>query len=201
MEGVKQSVIDPLLKKSGLDIDTKKNYRPVNNLVFFSKLIERVVQRRIDSQMNTNNLQSDTQFAYKKHHSTETMILGLVNDVLLGFDDNKCTIVLFLDLSAAFDTIDTEKLLNILSDEIGITGTALRWFKSYLQGRTQRVKIHNSYSNRCEVAYGVPQGSVLGPKLFSVYVRSQPAVFNKCGFTTSSFADDANGRKTFSLTF
>ena len=72
MEGVKQSVIDPLLKKAGLDIDNMKNYRPVNNLIFFSKLIERVVLKRLDQHMMINGLHEDTQFGYKKHHSTET---------------------------------------------------------------------------------------------------------------------------------
>ena len=85
----------------------------------------------------------------------------------------------FLDLSVAFDTIDIDKLLNILSSEIGIKGTALKWFESYLKGRTQQVKIKNTYSNSREVCYGVPQGSVLGPKLFNIYVRSQPNMLKK----------------------
>ena len=104
-------LIDPLLKKSGVDTDLKKNYRPVNNLVFFSKLIERMV---LNTHMTINGLNCDTQFGYKKYHSTETMMWGIMNDVLAGFDNNKCTIVLFLDLSAAFDTIDIAKLLNIV---------------------------------------------------------------------------------------
>ena len=127
IEGIKQSVIDPLLKKTGLDADVKKNYRPVNNLVFLSKLIERIVLKRLDTHMKGNNLYNRDQFGYKKHHSTETMMLGIVNDILTGFDENKCTVMLFLDLSAAFDTIDIDKLLTILNEEIGLIGKALQW--------------------------------------------------------------------------
>ena len=201
MEGVKLSIIDPLLKKLGLDADTKKNYRPVNSLLFISKLTERVVLKRLNAHMSFNNLHCNTQFAYKKEHNTETMILKVVDDVLLGFDENKGTILLFLDLSAAFDTIDINKLLAILSEEIGITGVALKWFQSFLTGRTQKVRIDDKFSKILEVLFGVPQGSVLGPKLFSIYVRAQPKIFDNCSFTASSFADDSNGRKTFSLCF
>ena len=147
------------------------------------------------------NLDCDSNFGYKKFHSTETMMLGVVDEVLSGFDDNKCSIVLFLDLSAAFDTIDHERLLQILSEEIGIGGIALQWFRSFLIGRTKKVKIETVFSKICEVLFGTPQGSVLGPVLFSIYVRSQPKVFTLCDFKSSSFADDSNGRKTFSLTF
>lgn len=129
------------------------------------------------------------------------MMLGNVNDVLLGFDNDMCTIMLFLDLSAAFDTIDIEKLLDILSIEIGITGNALKWFRSFLSGRTQKVRIKQVFSSCLEVLFGTVQGSVLGPVLFNIYVRSQPKVFKKCNFNTTSFADDANGSKTFALTF
>ena len=201
MDGVKLSVIDPLLKKCGLDLDVKKHYRPVTNLLFFSKLIERLVSKRMDKHMNINNLNTDSAFAYKKYHSTETMMLGLFDEVLEGFDENKCTIVLFLDLSAAFDTIDIDQLLLILKNELGIKGTALKWIHSFLSGRSQKVKIDGKYSDSLDVLFGAPQGSVLGPKFFSIYVRGQPDVFAKCNFVSSSFADDSNGRKTFSLTF
>ena len=87
--------------------------------------------------MSLNGLHSNNQFGYKKYHSTETMMLGIVNDILWGFDENKCTIMLFLDPRSAFDTIDIEKLLSILLYEIGITGMALKWCRSYLTGRTQ----------------------------------------------------------------
>ena len=194
-------MIDPLLKKAGLDSDVKKNYRPVNNIVFFSKLIERVVTQRLESHMQLNCLQEKTAFGYKTFHSTETMMLGVTEEVLKGFDENKATIIIFLDLNAAFDTIDIEKLLQILHDEIGIGGTALNWFRSFLTGRTQRVKIDGEYSDSLEVPCGAPQGSVLGPKIFNINVRSQPLVFNHCMFNSSSFADDSNGRRSFALTF
>ena len=128
-----------MLKKLGLDSDVKKNYRPVNNLVFLSKLTERIVSKRLDQHMGVNNLFNDEFFGYKKHHSTETMMLGVTDDILSGFDENKCTVMLFLDLSATFDTIDIDKLVEILGDEIGLSGTALQWCKSFLSNRTQRV--------------------------------------------------------------
>ena len=118
MEGVKSSVLDPLLKKAGLDADTKKNYRPVNNLVFFSKLTERIVKKRLITHISENALQSHSQFGYKTHHSTETMMVGVVDDILKGFDNNQCTIMIFLDLSAAFDTIDQNKLVESISHSL-----------------------------------------------------------------------------------
>ena len=201
MDEVKLSVIDPLLKKIDLDAEVRKNYRPVNNNVFFSKLTERVVKRRLLSHMQTNRLLSDKQFAYKQFHSPETMMVGIVNDVLLGFEKNQATVMIFLDLSAAFDTIDIERMLKVLSEEIGITGSALEWFRSFLTGRKQKVRIKDVFSDCLEVLFGTVQGSVLGPILFNIYVRSLPKVFEKSGFGTTSFADDNNGQKTFSLQF
>ena len=201
MDGIKHSVIDPLLKKDGLDPEIRKNFRPVNNLVFLSKLIERVASRRIDNHMAKNNLHNKKQFAYKEFHSTETMMTGVVSDVLKGFDENKCTVMVFLDLSAAFDTIDIEKFLTIMSDEIGLSGSALQWCRSFLTNRTQRVKINGHYSDSIEVKYGAPQGSVWGPKCYNIYVRGQPVVIQNCGFQSTAFADDSNGKKKFAITF
>ena len=190
-----------MLKKLNLDPETKKNYRPVNNSIFFSKLIERIVLLRIDDHLITNNLQNHNQFGYKKHHSTETLMLGIANDVLEGFDENLCTIMMFLDLSAAFDLIDIIKLLRILKEEIGLDGVALQWCKSFLTNRTQRVKIEGEYSQSLEVKFGTPQGSVLGPRFFDLYVRFQPKIFEHCGFKSSAYADDSNGMKKFAITF
>ena len=120
VEGVKDCIIIPLLKKAGLDPETLKNYRPVTNELFVSKLTEKVVDTRIFDHMTLNRLHSKYQHGYKKFHGTETISLKLVNDILIGFESNSTTIVLLIDLSAAFDTVDITKLLNILEKDIGI---------------------------------------------------------------------------------
>ena len=201
VEGIKDSVINPLLKKAGIDSELLKNYRPVTNELYISKLIEKLVSIRLFKHMSLNNLHSKYQHGYKVFHGTETLLLKLVNDVLIGFDSNHATILLLIDLSAAFDTVDIDKLLDILESNIGITGTALQWFKSFLTGRTQRVKIKNSLSDTLSVLFGVPQGSVLGPILFNIYISSLSHVIKNAGFNTSGYADDNNAYKLFALTF
>ena len=121
--------------------------------------------------------------------------------MLIGFDSNSGTILLLIDLSAAFDTVDIDKLLDILEKDIGIKGFALMWFKSFLTGRTQCVKIENSLSDVLPVLFGVPQGSVLGPILFNIYTSSLSHVISNLGFTTSGYADDNNAYQSFSLVF
>lgn len=201
MEGVKESTILPLLKKVGLDPEILKNYRPISDLVFISRLIERTVLKRLNLHTTTNNLQCNYQHGYKKYHSTETLVLKVVNDILVGFDSKTCTILLLLDLSAAFDTVDIEKLLFILEHEFGIKGMALTWFRSFLLGRTQRVRVQNSLSGSLDVLFGVPQGSVLGPVLFNMYTRSLYNIISDAGFSTSGYADDSNARISFPTCF
>ena len=201
MDSIKQSLIIPLLKKSGLDPELLSNYRPVSNLVFVSKLIERVVLNRLNDHLDKNALQTHSQHGYKKFHNIEIMLPGIMNDVLEGFDKNNATIILFLDLTAAFDTIDANKLLDILLNQIVISGTALSWFKSFLVGRSQRVIIDAKFSNSLDVLFGVPQGSILGPVLFNIYVRSLPNIFASCGFKSGCYADDSHGYKSFSPSF
>ena len=151
--------------------------------------------------MTVNNLHCIYQHAYKPFHSTETLLLYVVNDILIAFDKNKAVILLFIDLSAAFDTVDIDKLLHILNLDIGISGVALKWFESFLRGRNQHVLIQQSLSESRKVKFGVPQGSVLGPVLFNIYTRSLFDVIKDCGFSTSGYADDNNALQTFSLLF
>ena len=108
---------------------------------------------------------------------------------------------MLLDLSAAFDTVDQSKLLDTLHTEIGITDKALKWFESFLTNRTQRVKIENVYSSQDVLKYGVPQGSVLGPILFNIYIRSFYAKVQSSGFDAEGFADDHQLKRTFSPIF
>ena len=192
MECLKSSVVGPLLKEADdlVDSDEYKNYRPVSNLAFLGKLIERCVATRLDKHMKANQLESKNEYGYKTGHSTELLLVNVVDDLLSAFDKNQVTVLLLLDLSAAFDTVDQDMLLSILLNEIGVSGTAYKWFESYLKGRTQRVKVNNTYSEVTSLDYGLTQGSVLGPPLFNIYVRSFYSFVHALKFNVEGFADD-----------
>ena len=157
-----------------------------------------MVQKRLDKHLLENNLNIPQQSGYKKGFSTETLLIRIVNDLLIASDEGKGTVLMLLDLSAAFDTVDHNIILKILEREIGIRGTALKWFRSYLQGRCQRVKINGIVSCDITIKFGVPQGSVLGPILFNIYIRSiYRSVKKLSGFNIYGFADDHQLFKNF----
>ena len=197
VEGIKESIVRPLLKKAGLDANVFNNYRPISNLSFVSKVVERVGLKRLNSHLEVNNLQCHSKFGYKRNHSTETLLVHFLNDILVAVDKNLGVVVLLIDLSAAFDTINHKILFRILRNEIGIKGTALYWFKSVLSDRSQRVSIGSSISSSLHLKFGVPQGSVLGPVLFNLYTRSISKVFASTGFTSVGYADDNSGLYVF----
>ena len=165
----KKAVVTPLIKKASLPRDNLKNYRPVSGLCFLSKLVERVVARQLTSHINNNKLDNPHQSAYKPGHSTETALLSIKNKVHLSLAHGEPTALVLLDLSAAFDIIDHNILLGYLKSWFGLGGTVLRWFASYLRNRCQAIKIGSTLSELNNLIYGVPQGSVLGPLLFSLY--------------------------------
>ena len=203
MSGLKNAVVIPLIKEltSLTDTENFKNYRPVSNLLYVSKLIERVVDIRLREQLVRNNLLTDKNYGYEKNHSTELLLLKVVNDLYESFDKNIPAVLVLLDLSAAFDTVDHDKLLEILEKEIGIEGVALSWFKSFLKGRTQKVKIGNECSDLSELLFGVAQGSVLGPILFKIYVRSVYEHVAETKVNVEGFADDHQLIKQFLVAF
>ena len=177
----KEALVFRLLKKPGLDL-LFKNFRPVSNLPFVSKLIKRAAFYQIHGHMVSNNLYPDAQSVYRRNHSTETALLKVMNDILLNMNKQHVTLLVLLDLSAAFDTVDHSILLKRLSPKLGLNGTALNWFRSYLSGRSQRVCVRGSVSEKFNLRHGVLQGSCLGPLLFTVYasalfdvVRKRPA--------------------------
>ena len=142
----KHALVSPLLKKNDLDPEILKNYRPVSNLSFISKILEKIVAIQLNDHLSKNSLLELHQSAYKKLHNTETALLKIFNDLLISADNKKISILVLLDLSAAFDTLDHTILLNRLRDNFGLSGTVLEWFESYLTLRTQSVMINNVQS-------------------------------------------------------
>ena len=166
---LKEAVLYPLLKKSSLDYELYANFRPVSNLRLLTKATEKVVATRLIAYLQNNNLFEPFQSAYKQFHSCETALVRVQNDILRAVDNNCCVVLLLLDLSAAFDTVDNTILLNRMSSKFGIKGQVRNWFQSYLHKKTQFVLINGTRSSVRNIKQGVPQGSVLGPLSFCIY--------------------------------
>jgi hypothetical protein len=187
---LKNAIVTPVLKKSSADPELFRNYRPVSNLTFVSKLTERAVAKQYLEHCELNDLKNDFQSAYKANNSTETAITRVHNDILQALDKDGAAILVLLDLSAAFDTIDHTLLLQILEHDMKVSGHALCWFRSYLTNRTQTINICGSMSEKCDLSCGVPQGSVLGPILFTTYTRPLGKVISKGPLSYMLYADD-----------
>ena len=189
-DSYKTASVTPLLKKKDSDRDDPANFRPISNLHTISKLLERLVLSRImphvENSPNFNRFQS----AYRRGYSTESAILRMLNDVYCAADRKRRSMIVLLDLSAAFDTIDIDTLLRRLEHTFGITGSALLWMKTYLEDRTQFVRIGDDRSGSVHCRFGVPQGSVLGPALFSTYVAPIAGVISSFGVHHTQYADD-----------
>lgn len=186
----KQAIVRPLLKKPGLDKEELKNYRPVSNLPFMSKVLEKVVSGRLDEHLESNNLHDTKQSAYRSGHSTETALLQVHNDIVSALDDGCYTVLILLDLSAAFDVIDHKILLDRLEHTFGVTGDALAWVRSYLGGRKMRVAVDTDFSDDQSLEFGVPQGSILGPKLYCIYTKPVGEICRRHCMCYHCYADD-----------
>ena len=182
--------VTPLHKKPSLNRNSLKNYRPVSNLSFISKLIEKVVAKQLNEFISHKGLLNVNQSAYKSSHSTETALLKIQNDIAFSVDSGKAVALTLLDLSAALDTIDLSLLYDCLHDWFGLDGTVLLWIKSYLSNRKQKIKIGDSLSESVILPFGVPQGSVLGPLLFTLYTSPLSQVISKFNVTHYLYADD-----------
>ena len=196
---LKEAIIKPLLKKLGLEL-INKNYRPVSNLSFISKLIESAVVEQYINHLNINKLNDPKQSAYKKNHSTETLLLKVKDNIQLHIDQGEVVLLVLLDLSAAFDTIDHDIILNRLEKTYGVQDKALQWFKSYLSGRCQTVNINSALSEKIPLKHGVPQGSILGPVLFNSYIAPLSKIAQLHGIEDDKFADDEQMALAFRTT-
>ena len=154
-----------------------------------------------DDHMDLIKAHIPNQSGYKPNHSCETLLLRVCNDIFTNLDKAKCTIAVLLDLSAAFDTVDHDQLLNILWFDLGFRGIVFKWFENFLGNRKQAVCIDGSKSDFKHSKYGVPQGSVVGPFLFNIYVRNLMKLMEDEGFTAHGYADDDQFLFTFEIDF
>ena len=180
----KEALVTPLLKKQSLDCNRLQNYRPVSTLALISKTIEKVVSAQLNTYLKYNNLLEPCQSAYRQGHCPSK------NDIICAVGQQKAVLLVLLDLSAAFDTVNQQLLIKTLQ-QLGIRGTMLHWFSTYLLGRLQRIKVNGVTSQPKLHDCGVPQGSVLGPILFTIYTASLGQPLRQLDVQYNLYADDS----------
>ena len=187
----KTALVTPLLKKADLEL-SYKNFRPVSNLSYMSKLVEKAGLAQYVEHLCGIGKFSSKNSAYKDKHSTETLLVKIHSDILNSIDTQKVTLLVLLDLSAAFDTVNLDILTEIFRCHLNITGNVMNWFQSYLKDRDQRIIINNVISNSHSLKYGVPQGSCAGPVVFLGYLCSLYDIIEKHlpSVQVGGYADD-----------
>ena len=182
----KKAIVRPLIKKSTLDKNILKNYRPVSNLSFISKITEKNVTSRFKKHLLENSLHEPKESAYRSHHSTETALISVTNDIMCTVDQEKAVVLVLL------------LLLNRLHKRYGITGTTMSWFETYLTHRCQVIQLNGESSDEMRLQFGVPQGSVLGPLLFTSYTAPLAEIARRHGVELHLYADDTQVYMLFS---
>ena len=186
---LKKAMIRPILKKPTLDKESFHNYRPISNLPFLSKVMERAAFSRLLEYLQENNLLDSRQSAYRPHHSVETLLTDLTDHILMQMDMGNITALVLLDMSSAFDTVEHSILTERLRS-FGVGGLTLNWFNSYLSDRSQYVRVNDATSEPTPLTSGVPQGSVGGPLLFSLYLRPVSDIILTHNVHYHCYADD-----------
>ena len=184
---LKEAHVCPTYKKG--EVTKYENYRPISLLSNISKLFERVMYNRLEEFLKSSEVFYKYQFGFRKHYSTNHALISIVEKIRDALDKNMYTCGVFIDLEKAFDTVNHQILLSKLY-HYGIRGIANKWLSSYLSGRSQSVKLNGITSSKMNVSCGVPQGSILGPLLFLVYVNDMNLAFKSS--VIHHFADDTN---------
>ena len=167
----KLSTIVPLQKKVGSNTSLA-NYRPVNNLPFLSKIVEKVILKQLQGHIDEHQLLTSRLCTYRPGYSMESVILKITNDVLHSMDLQCVTPLVAIDLSVAFDTINHSIMISVLERRFGITNNALKWFREYLCDRSIAVEINGTISSELALPFSVLQGSCAGPVLFNLYIST-----------------------------
>ncbi len=187
---LKTAVVKPLRKKRNLDNTMLSNYRPISNLPFIGKIIEKVVFNQLNKHLNPNEYLDNFQSCFREHHSTETALIKIINYIHLNSDTGKISVLVLLDLNAAFDTVDHNILLQRLENCVGLSVMAHKWFRSYLEWRGYYVSIGEHKSQWTSMTCRVPQGSILAPLLFSLYMLPLSKIRRKNQIIYHSYVDD-----------
>ncbi len=167
---LKTAVVKPLLEQRHFDNTKLRNYRPISNIPFICKIIENIVFNQLNNYLNSNGYLDNFSSGFRAHHSTETALIKIINDVHFNTDSGKISVLVLLDLSAAFDNVVYNILLERLENWVGLSGMVLKWFRSYLEERSYYVRLGEHKSKWTSMTYGVPQGSIISPLFFSLYM-------------------------------
>ncbi|KAF2348808.1 Reverse transcriptase domain [Trinorchestia longiramus] len=164
----KHSIIKPLHK--ACDIKTASNYRPISLLPVLSKILGKVISNELSTHLDKSNLLHPNQYAYRKHTSTQDALLNITEKIYNDIDTKNVTLLLLLDLFKAFDSVEHTRLLQKISN----LGIATQWFQSYLANRSHAVRLENTISSPMQNDFGVSQGAILSPLLFSIFINDFP---------------------------
>lgn len=165
----KQAIIIPLPKTS--KPSSVSHFRPISILPFLSKVLEHMIHRQLSNFISTSSLLSPYQSGFRSGHSTVTALIKVSDDIRMAMENKHLTLLVLLDFSSAFNSVDFDVLLRVL-DCLNFSSSTSAWFSSYLRGRSQRVRLDDNLSDWCDIAAGVPQGGVLSPLLFSIFINS-----------------------------
>ena len=188
---LKWAAVTPLLKKARMDEEDIRSYRPISNLPFLSNLIERDVERRIENHIRVSDHHDRYQSAYCKDHSTETALIEVHSDISDSLDEGSMATLVLFDSSAVFDIIDHSILITRLQYTFGIEHEALPWIESSLSDRFQHIVIAGCKSADSQLAFRVPQGSILRPKMYCMYTNPPGEIIKRHGLKYHSYADDS----------